>query len=229
MSPLFLYNSPMERDINIDEISDGKKYHINDMVKIACNDCAGCSSCCENMDKLITLDPYDIHRMLEGLSDDTFETLINNRIELTVDRGIVIPTLMMNSESGKCTFLNGEGRCSIHSVRPGICRLFPMGRLYEEDSFYYFLQKDECNYSNKSKIKLKNWIDTKDINKYERFVFDWNKLLRDTRDLIGRIEEKEIKQIDMIILNLFYINTYNDEFYNQFYERFDKYREAVGI
>lgn len=229
MSPLFLYNSHMERDINISEISDGKKYHINDMVKIACNDCEGCSSCCEHMDKLITLDPYDIHRMLSGLDGESFETLVNSRIELTVDRGIVIPTLMMNSESGKCTFLNGEGRCSIHSVRPGICRLFPMGRLYEEDSFYYFLQKDECNYSNKSKIKLKNWIDTKDINKYERFVFDWNKLLRDTRDLIGRIEEKEIKQIDMIILNLFYINTYNDEFYNQFYERFDKYREAVGI
>ena len=46
----------------------------------------------------------------------------------------------MNNEKEACYFLNEEGRCSIHSFRPGICRLFPLGRFYEEEGFRYFLQ-----------------------------------------------------------------------------------------
>ena len=42
---------------NLEEISDGKRYGLNDMVRAACNDCAGCSSCCEDMGESIILDP----------------------------------------------------------------------------------------------------------------------------------------------------------------------------
>ena len=34
----------LERDIDLKEISDGRLYTANDMVKIDCNDCAGCSA-----------------------------------------------------------------------------------------------------------------------------------------------------------------------------------------
>ena len=30
---------------NLEEISDGKRYGLNDMLRAACNDCSGCSSC----------------------------------------------------------------------------------------------------------------------------------------------------------------------------------------
>ena len=39
----------MLRECNLDEISDGKKYSINDMVKADCDDCKGCSACCHGM------------------------------------------------------------------------------------------------------------------------------------------------------------------------------------
>ena len=32
-------------------------------------------------------------------------------------------------------FLNEQGRCSIHDSRPGFCRLFPLGRFYENGGF----------------------------------------------------------------------------------------------
>ena len=40
----------VKNDIN--EISDGKKYSISDMVKIGCDDCKGCSACCRQMEAL---------------------------------------------------------------------------------------------------------------------------------------------------------------------------------
>ena len=39
----------MEREIDLKEISDGKLYEANDMVKAGCDDCRGCSSCCRGM------------------------------------------------------------------------------------------------------------------------------------------------------------------------------------
>ena len=39
----------MERNVSMDEISDGRLYGLNDMVKADCRDCEGCSACCRGM------------------------------------------------------------------------------------------------------------------------------------------------------------------------------------
>ena len=68
---------------NLEEISDGKRYGLNDMVRAACNDCAGCSSCCEDMGESIILDPLDIYELTKNLNT-TFENLLKEQIELHV-------------------------------------------------------------------------------------------------------------------------------------------------
>ena len=45
----------MERNVDIDKISDGKRYGANDMVKVGCDDCRGCSACCHGMGDSIVL------------------------------------------------------------------------------------------------------------------------------------------------------------------------------
>ena len=52
----------MLRDIDLNEISDGRLYTANDMVKADCMGCQGCSSCCQGMGDSIVLDPYDMYR-----------------------------------------------------------------------------------------------------------------------------------------------------------------------
>ena len=49
----------MKREIEIDEISDGRRYGLNDMVKADCQDCKGCWDCCTEMGDSILLDPLD--------------------------------------------------------------------------------------------------------------------------------------------------------------------------
>lgn len=217
----------MQREVDIREISDGYKYYCNDMARIGCNDCHGCSSCCENMNGLIALDPYDFYRLVSGDKDFTFDNLLNINIELIVDRGILVPTLKMREGDGKCTFLSEGGRCSIHSVRPGICRLFPMGRLYEEGSFYYFLQKDECNYPGKTKVKIKKWLETPDISKYEKYINDWHYFIMDIREYISKASDDEINQINTILLKIFFISPYADDFYTDFYNRLNRVKELL--
>ena len=117
----------MKRNVSLEEISDGRLYSRNDMVKAGCGDCKGCSSCCSGMGNSVILDPYDIYR-LTALMGSTFEELMQGKIELNVVDGIILPNLSMSSGTETCAFLNEQGRCSIHAYRPGICRLFPLGR-----------------------------------------------------------------------------------------------------
>ena len=53
----------MERNVTMAEISDGKLYSRDDMVKAGCDDCRGCSACCHGMGNSIVLDPYDVYRL----------------------------------------------------------------------------------------------------------------------------------------------------------------------
>ena len=129
----------MLRNVDLSEISDGKLYDANDMVKADCKGCEGCSACCRGMGKSIVLDPLDVHRLTTGLGVP-FEALLSQHIELNVVDGLILPNLKMTESADACPFLNAQGRCSIHAYRPGICRLFPLGRFYENDSFQYFLQ-----------------------------------------------------------------------------------------
>ena len=130
---------------------------------------------------------YDVYRMVSGMEGMSFEKLLNDRLSFTVDRGVMVPVLKMDAESGKCVFIRDDGRCSIHNIRPGICRLFPMGRLYENAGFYYFLQKDECPYPNKTKVKLKNWLNTPEIQRYEKYISDWHYFIRDIQEYMKTV------------------------------------------
>jgi Fe-S-cluster containining protein len=220
----------MERDISLSEISDGKLYDLNDLVKADCNDCKGCFACCQGMGNSIVLDPLDIYRLLINLNK-TFEELLVDKIELNILDGIVMPNLKMIGLAEKCSFLNDEGRCSIHAFRPGICRLFPLGRYYEQHAYKYFLQVHECKKENKSKIKVRKWIDTPDIKNNEKFIIDWHYFLKEIQELIkSSQDEKLIKDFTMYLLKFFYLKPYdaNSDFYVQFNERLRLAKKLVA-
>ena len=78
----------MERKIDLSEISDGKLYTAEDLVKAGCGDCAGCSSCCRETGDTIILDPYDIWELGCGLKT-TFAALLEEgrRVYEVLDLG----------------------------------------------------------------------------------------------------------------------------------------------
>ena len=207
----------MKRNIDLKEISDGRLYGSNDLVKADCGDCRGCFACCCGMGNSIILDPLDVHRLTTGLNQ-SFEALLASYLELNVVDGIILPNLKMQGSRECCAFLNEAGRCTIHAIRPGICRLFPLGRYYENGSFRYFLQTHECKKANRTKVKVKKWIDTLELGKYETFVNRWHYYLKDMETLIEKQPEKA-KEIDLQILQRFYLTPYGDDFYTEFEQR----------
>ena len=149
----------MRRQASLEEISDGHLYGLNDMVKADCGGCSGCSACCRGMGNSIVLDPLDVFRLTKN-KKISFEELVNGPAQLGMVDGLILPSLRMTGAGEACSFLQEDGRCSVHAFRPGICRIFPLGRYYEKGSFSYFLQIHECRKENRTKVKVKKWIDT---------------------------------------------------------------------
>ncbi len=232
----------MIRDVNISEISDGKIYDAGDMAKLGVDDCSGCHSCCCGMGDSVILDPYDIYRLEKGLGK-SFENLLSMNLELRVAEGIILPCLKMDKEiriSGKndpnltgviekeaCTFLDESGRCSIHEYRPAICRLFPLGRIYENETHRYFLQIYECRKERQSKIKIKKWIDTPEFSRYEKYVDTWHYFIKGITERAQEIPTDQLKEVNMAILKAFFADDYNTDM--DFYEQFENRMSYVGF
>lgn len=221
----------MKRNCSLDEISDGKLYDINDLVEASCNGCKGSAICCHGMGKSIILDPFDIYRLSTNLNVP-FEQLLVDKVELNVVDGIILPNLKMIDAAERCAFLNGDGKCSARAFRPGICRIFPLGRYYEDHGFKYFLQMNECGNNTRTKVKVSKWIDTPDFKKNEQFLVDWHYFLNDVENIIKTVQdEKLIKNINMYLLNSFYVKKYdtNLDFYLQFNERLSDARRIIKL
>ena len=219
----------MKREILLSDISAENLLSSNDMAKLDARGCAGCSYCCREMTDTIILDPWDVYSLAKGLGAGDKNNislsylLSEGKAELAVYEGLTLPHLAA-ADSGKgmsCVFLDSNDRCSIHPFRPGLCRLFPLGRLYENDTFYYFLQSGECKKSERTEVEISKWLGIKNLKAYEDYILSWHEIQENIKAYLKNCDEENAKKINMTMLSLFYLLPYEPgrDFYEQFEER----------
>ena len=177
----------MKRYVTLNEISDGRLYTADDLVRAGCHNCSGCDQCCHDMGRSIILDPWDIHHLVSHLSV-TFEMLLQHAVELNVADG----------------------------------------RYYEDGSFKYILQTHECPAKNKTKVRIRSWLEIDDLAQYESYIQCWHQLLKQAEAVISAEKDQNaVRQLNVYWLKLFYMTPYNSDFYNDFYMRADKIKSAL--
>lgn len=205
----------------------------SDLARIACEACRGCGDCCCGMGDTIHLDPYDVSQLTQNLHTD-FSSLVQKKIiGLRGDRGVILPYLAMqeDGEGGtRCPFLDENRSCRIHAFRPGLCRLFPLGRNYDPEtlSFSYFVVPDGCDRKDRSKIRIAKWLEIPDLAEYEQFVSDWHFYIRDVQEKLSRTDDASCREaLSRFILKVFYLAPYES---GRFYELFSlRLREAKTV
>lgn len=215
----------------LEGISDGKIYDIEDTVKAGTGGCDGCSACCHGVGDLVILTPFDVYEMMSYL-DISFDELLVDKIELRENNKMVLPHLKMQGDSERCSFLNGEDRCSIHGHRPNICRLFPLGRVYEDDDFKYFLQVESCIKPNLEKVKVKEWIGIENYKENKAFILEWYRLIKALTFRLKFVrDEEERDAINRYLLDTFYRMTLKDgeDFYAAFLRCLPEAKNGLGI
>ena len=136
-----------------------------DMARVSSRACEGCGKCCRGMGDTVHVDPYDCF-MLTNKLGRPFSALLDREIALHFEGGLMVPALRMDPD---CVFLGADGRCRIHEARPGICRLFPLGRDYNEGKVRYFLLEDACPEKSRTKVRIDRWL----VHVKEKKPFDF--------------------------------------------------------
>ncbi|WGX74640.1 YkgJ family cysteine cluster protein [Paraclostridium bifermentans] len=220
------------RSINIlEEISDGKLYDIEDIVKADTCGCDGCNDCCCDVGELVVLTPFDVYEIVTYLGVE-FDELIGENIELRQNNKILLPYLKMNDDNKNCSFLNKEGRCNIHSKRPNICRLFPLGRVYKDDNFKYFLQVGNCPKEDLKDIKVSQWVGIDNYDENKKFILEWYKFIKALTFRLKFVrDEKEIEEINQTLLDNCYRVEIEEgkDFYSTFMKNLPEVKNKLGI
>lgn len=209
-----------------------RRYGPQDMVRISSSACAGCGACCRGMGDTIVLDPYDVWQLTAGLGK-SFEELLGAGIDLHVEEGVILPHLMMREDTRACFFLGQDGKCVIHAHRPGICRLFPLGRQFDEKKTSYFIVPEGCVKGGLTKVRIDKWLGIPDLPAYEQFKARWHALVRTLGARIAAEPSEETRRnINLYFLQTFYMTSYGsadsaDQFYAEAADRMDKFEDAV--
>ena len=99
--------------------------------------CTMCGQCCEGEGGII-LGPRDLERISRGL-------------ELAPEQFLEQYGVMRNGkwqirtgDDGKCVFFREEAGCSVHPVRPDVCRAWPFFRGNMIDSESLYMAREYC-------------------------------------------------------------------------------------
>lgn len=220
----------MISNVRLDAVSDGRLYDINDMVKADTEGCNGCSACCHGVGELVQLTPFDAFEMIRHLGI-SLDALLKDRLELRIEGKILLPHLRMCGKDERCSFLSDEGRCTIHSCRPNICRLFPLGRAYEQDDFKYFVQTEVCAKSELAETTVAAWIGIADYAGNKAFLLAWYHVLKALAFRTKFIRDpQELEALREDVLEIFYrIPQESQDFYAEFFRRLPDAKKRLGI
>lgn len=186
-------------------------YSAQDMARISSSACAGCGACCRGMGDTIVLDPYDVWQLTKGLGRP-FGELLGSCADLHVEEGVIMPHLKMREETESCAFLGTDGRCTVHAYRPGICRLFPLGRQFDDKKTSYFIVPNGCVKGGLSKVRIDRWIGIEDLPRYEEYKAEWRSLLRTLQARIAAEPSVEVQRnVNLYFLRTFYMTPYEGD------------------
>ena len=207
-----------------------REYSSGEMARIAPTGCEGCGECCRGMGESVILDPYDAHMLSEGLKRP-FASLLDREVGLGVSGGLIFPYLAMSGPGEACGFLGGDGRCSIHEFRPGICRLYPLARRYGEKGIAYFIPEKSCPGRSKTKVRISRWLGIPDLAGYEKFKAEWYEF---TTKLTERLEKendvRDAAQVSQFILENFYMAAFPaGTFFDGFDDRLRRVRKVTHV
>lgn len=155
-------------DLNFVEMDDEVSFH-----------CSACGSCCIDRDDIL-LNAYDVYRISKylDLSQDVFLAMY---CDVYIGQTSNLPVVRLDpvGDHQICRFLLGH-KCAIHSVKPSVCALYPLGRAAAPDTgeIKYILQPVGCNDTGE-KIKVSDFLENAGITEESNEIYKiWGKMLK---------------------------------------------------
>ena len=137
--------------------------------------CKQCGYCCDHT--IIQLYPFDIKNICDQLNLTTKQFHQQHSLfKLDQDK---IPRCILKNRP-KCPFK--EKGCSIYSSRPVRCRLYPLGRVFQ-DEIIYVLPEERClGFESGRKQTIAEWLVQQNVTEFDSLTKKWNDFLISLKD-----------------------------------------------
>ena len=213
--------------INVKEILALPKLGKDDVFTFGCNRCSKC--CREREDILLT--PLDLFK-IAGYLKKSIQKVLEEYCEMYEGRDSKIPIVRIKPREYRrtCPFARKEG-CFIHSVKPAVCALYPLGRMIIEETkeFTYFLQPVPCGNKRQTQT-VRQWLDGFSILDEEAFNILWHQKISEISAILREVYSKYTLNHDAINSALFLILYLRYEPEADFMPQFiDNYSEALRV
>ena len=208
--------------------------------------CRNCGKCCKNREDLL-LNSRDIFNIAAVLGLTTKEA-IEKYCETYVGDTSRMPLLRLLpvGKSKTCPLLAGS-KCSVHSLKPTVCALFPLGRVVADSEeknggatapgtqgeVQYVLSPATCG-SAKKKITVRAWLEMYNISTNDVFFIQWNQNIFALSYAVKELEKKAggfARAMDMLwgsmYAALYVMYDTKKEFLPQYEDNMKKIRKAL--
>jgi Fe-S-cluster containining protein len=168
--------------------------------------CRACGKCCKNRDDIIltTRDLFNIARSLGR----TIEYIIERYCETYIGETSRTPIVRLKPIGAEqiCPLLVNR-RCIVHTVKPTVCAMFPLGRgtkfdisekgakIPEKCQPIYFIQSNSCGTQNKTQT-VRYWLNLYGIPVEDEFYSLWTKMVSILSDTFHKFEILKIPEKD---------------------------------
>jgi len=144
--------------------------------------CYGCGKCCKNRTNIL-LNAQDVFRMSRHLRLEP-KQLLERYCETYIGGQSIIPLvrLLPRGKFNACPLLK-DNRCLVHSAKPTVCALFPLGRFMSKSPDNpdappepgYFLQQITCG-GHKSNT-VRGYLESFGLSVEDGFFAKWSDIL----------------------------------------------------
>lgn len=229
-------------DARLKEIAENlekMKRGLDDTFKFHCTECG---KCCINREDIL-LTARDVYNMSKELSMKP-EEMIRTYCEWYIGEDSRFPIVRIRPRGSikRCPLLK-DHKCSVHQAKPGVCAMFPIGRLVsfkKEDykggsipvnEIQYILQPIDCGDDSET-FTVREYLEMFGIPVDDPFFFAWQSALAEVSNFIRGLEKKVsvelMNTIWMAVFVALYLS-YDTErpFMPQFIENKEKLLEFI--
>lgn len=138
--------------------------------------CKKCGYCCDHT--FIQLYPFDVKNICGQLDITTKEFHQKYSLFKSIEG---IPRCFLRNRL-KCPFKENS-QCTIYNFRPVRCRLFPLGRVFQENETIFVLPEEKCvGFETGKKQTIAEWLEQQEVTKSDPLTERWNKFLIKLKD-----------------------------------------------
>ena len=231
-----------ERTKNAMESIENRQMKMDDILPFSCTHCGGC---CVPQEEIL-ISPLDLFRLAKELGL-TAEQFMDQYAECYIGESSRMPIVRVapKGETRRCPLLKNN-KCSVHAVKPSVCRLYPLGRSLhyewdeqekpdmEKSEVIYFHSGCFCG-SQSGHQTVREWLEEFHLLEDESFFIRWSQVVAETSRFLRKLEKMVKRQDvmsmawDMVCVILYTQYDIGKEFLTQFDRNVEELGKHIAV